>query len=143
MRRLKPTHLLSATSAGEISCSGDGDCPEGATCNDDGVCVDDYGTPVSGETDVVGGDAGDAVPVRFHVEGINLQRGAFGAEVNRSPAMVALTPVAQDLTEGDTISLESIAESNEDYSALEAQAIVEVYGRGARPQKVIIRTEDV
>lgn len=143
MSRIYPTHRLSATREGELSCSGDGDCPPSATCGPDGVCVDGYGTPVTGEQDIVGGTAGEPIPVRFHVDGVDLVRETTGETVERSPAVEGRGDLSLAIEEGDVLMLESIIENHEDYPSLEAQSVVEVYGRRARPQKTIVRTEDI
>lgn len=143
MPRIRPTHRLSARREGEISCSIDGDCPEGSTCGSDGICVDAYDTPLLAESDVIGGTAGDSMSVRFHVEGVELTRSAVGEEVDRSPAIEAIGDLSATVNEGDIIALEAMVDPHDDYADLEARAVIEVYGRGARPRKTIIQTEDV
>lgn len=143
MPRIRPTHQLSAQREGEISCTGDGDCPEGSTCGSDGVCVDAYDTPLLDESDVIGGAAGDPMPVRFHVEGVELTQTAVGGRVDRSPAIEAIGDLSATIEEGDILSLDALIDAHDDYADLEAQGVIEVYGRQARPRKTIIQTEDV
>lgn len=138
---------MSATTEGHLECTADGDCPGNATCQD-GVCVDAYGTPLSGESDLIGGGAGDPVPVRFHPQGagidLGLRRTAAGEDVQRSPVIEGPGTLASTLSEGDTISLASISEGYDDYFAMEARAVIEVYGpQHARPTKTLIETESV
>lgn len=142
MTRIRPTHRLTAQREGEVSCSADGDCPEGASCSD-GVCVDAYDTPLTDLSDVIGGSAGDPMPIRFHVNGVDFTRTAVGADVDRSPAIEAIGDLSATLMEGDTIALDALVEAHDDYDALEAQGVIEVYGRQARPRKTIIETEDI
>jgi len=143
-RRINPTHTLSATRSGEISCSNDDDCPPGSTCVD-GVCVDDYGTALSGESDLIGGSAGDPVAVRFHIEGVSLTRTTIGETVDRSPAVEAPPGVGETLREGDTLALTPLAdtEGGPTIDDLEVQAIRRVYSRRARPPKVVVETDDL
>ena len=145
---ISPTHNLSATTSGEVTCSGDGDCPGTTTCGSDGVCVDAYDTPITGPTDSVGGSAGDPVAVRFHPQGarinLDLVRQASGEDVQRSPMIEAPATLATLIEEGDTLALAALADGHEDYVNLEAHAVIEIYGpQRARPRQTIVETEDV
>lgn len=83
------------------------------------------------------------MPIRFHVNGVDFTRTAVGADVDRSPAIEAIGDLSATLMEGDTIALDALVEAHDDYDALEAQGVIEVYGRQARPRKTIIETEDI
>lgn len=148
MPRITPTHTLSATTDGTIPCNGGGDCPGNATCGPDGVCVDAYDTAITGPSDLIGGSAGDPVPVRFHPQGANIDlalvRTATGGDVQRSPMIEAPGDLSRDLSEGDTLALEPIADGYDTYDDLEARAVAEIYGpQRARPAKTVIETEEM
>ena len=124
--RIRPTHELSVTREEQVA-GGE----------------DDYGSPTYDDVDVIGGTAGEPVPVRFHVGGVDLSRRSTGETVDRSPAIEAHGGLASTLSEGDVCSLQAIADDHDDYEGLEAHAVIEVYGQHARPKKAIIETEGI
>ncbi|MFC6766011.1 hypothetical protein [Natrinema soli] len=148
MTRIRPTHHLSSTGETPVSCSGDGDCPGNTTCDPEtGQCVDAYETPITEPTDIIGGKAGDSIPVRFHPQGANIDLGiartATGEDVQRSPVIEAQGDLSGVLSEGNTIALEAIVDGHDDYDDLEARAVLEIYGaQRSRPQKTLIETEE-
>jgi hypothetical protein len=108
------------------------------------VGEDDYGSPVYDVVDVIGGTAEeDPKNVRFHPNGVDLQRRSTGEDVNRSPAVEARGDLATILSEGDTVALAALSGGHADYDDLEIRAVIEVYGRRSRPVKTVVETEDL
>lgn len=145
MTHITPTHTLTASRLGPVACSVDSDCPDGTVCGPDGVCVstDGYGVdgdPITRPQNTIT----DPVYVRFNPDGTQLDRTNMGTQIDRSPAVIGETELGQQVREGDTVTLESIAPQNEDYDALEVQAVTESYGpQRARPVRTVLRTEDI
>lgn len=138
--RQHATHELTVEREGEIPCSGDGDCPEGSTCGSDGVCVDGYGTPLTGSTTVV-----DDEPVEYDSGGTSFVRGSTGERVSRAPTITGRGGLIGDVEEGDIVTLTPLPPNpvGEVIDDLAVASINPDYGRRARVGKTTIELESV
>lgn len=136
MPRVRPTHRLTARRFGPVSCSGDGDCPEGTTC-EGGTCVDDFGQPVEAEQTVIADE-----PVRYHAQGTDLTRSEAGEDVIDNPAITGRAELLNDLQAGDSVTLEAITEDFDTLEDLEvAGSPLAAYGRRSRPTATHVELE--
>lgn len=134
------THTLTAKREGEIECSDDGDCPKGSTCSEDGVCVDDYGTPITGTSDVVNSE-----PVEYDSGGTSFVRGSTGERVSRTPTISGRGALVGLLEEGDLVTLTPLPDDGpgEELTGLAVASIDGDYARRARVGTATIELESV
>lgn len=137
--RQHATHELTVEREGELSCTADGDCPEGSTC-DDGTCVDAYGTPVTGSSTVLTDE-----PVEYDSGGTSFVRASTGERVERTPTITGRGGLIADVEEGDHVTLTPLpqAPSGEELTGLAIASIDGDYGRRARVGKTTIELESV
>lgn len=138
--RQQATHQLTAEREGERPCSDDGECPDGATCGEDGVCVDAYGTPVTDTTEVVSGE-----PVEYESDGTTVVRASTGERVSRVPRIIGRAGLMRLVEEGDLVTLTPLAQ-NAPSSELTGLAIASIdpdYNAWARAGSVAIKLESV
>ena len=135
--RQSATHYLTVERDGELTCSVDTDCPPGFHCVD-GTCVDDYDTPATGEQTVLEGE-----PVEYEPATTTYIRTESGERVQRAPKVVGRGALAEQVQEGDVLTLEPMADSGggATLSDLEATGINPDYGRRARVGRTEIEVE--
>ena len=136
--RQSATHALTATrSDAELTCSADADCPPGYHC-ENGVCIDGYDEPATGERTVV-----EDEPVEYDPDETDYVRTESGGIVTRTPVVKGRAAALLDIDEGDTVTLTPLAESggDEPLENLEAVSIVPVKTRRARYGRAKIELE--
>ena len=102
------------------------------------MCVDDYGEKPSGEATVL-----DDEPVEYEPETTAYIRPASGERVQRAPKIIGRGALAEQVQEGDVLTLEPMADSGggPTLSDLEATGINPDYGRRARVGRTEIEVE--
>lgn len=136
--RQNATHSLKATRQGEIPCSADGQCPPTATCGPNGVCIDAYGNPVSGDYEAV-----TEAPVRFDSGGPSFVRDNTGARVHQSPTVTGAGDLADNIEEGDGVTLTPYDSDASPIGNLEVRSVETHYGRYVRNARTVIELAEV
>lgn len=117
--RQNATHLLSAE-------------------RDEQIGEDEYGTPTFDTVDVL-----DDEPVELDEGGTSFVRESSGERVRRAPKISGRGDLADELEEGDVVTLDPLAPDAPVLSDLEIRRIVRDYGRRSRAGRVTIELEDI
>lgn len=98
----------------------------------------DYGDPIYDTTTVLEGE-----PVRYRSGGTSYVRGDTGERVQEAPTVVGRGALAEQIREGDVVSLDPMAPGAAGIERVEVTSIKTAIGRGVGAEQTTLELEGI